>query len=186
MSTSGVISSMKGDFSKAVEYLRSELAKLQTGRAQASLFEGIQVESYGAMQPIKNIAQITVQDAKTIVIKPWDKSSLGNMANAIMNSGMGVNPVNNGETLIINLPDLTEERRRDLTKLVGKMSEEAKISIRQARQNALKSVKNMKNDEEINEDEVNRAEKQIQDEIDAVNKEIDEIGKKKEAEIMTV
>lgn len=183
---SSVISSMKSDFDKALEYFKSELSKLQTGRAQTALFEDIMIESYGAMQPVKNVAQLTVQDAKTIVIKPWDKSSLSGISTGILNEGLGLNPVNNGEVLIINLPDLTEERRRDLTKLIGKMSEEAKISVRQARQSALKSIKRMKDDEEINEDEKKKMESQVQEAIDKVNADIEKMGKEKEAEIMTI
>jgi ribosome recycling factor len=181
-----IISSMKSDFDKTLDYFKSELSKLQTGRAQTALFEGIMIESYGAMQPVKNVAQLTVQDAKTIVIKPWDKSSLSAISTGILNEGLGLNPVNNGETLIINLPDLTEERRRDLTKLIGKMSEEAKISVRQARQSALKSIKRMKDDDEINEDEQKKLESQVQEAIDKVNSDIEKISKEKEAEIMTI
>lgn len=183
---SSVVSSMKSEFDKALEYFKGELSKLQTGRAQTALFEDIHVESYGAMQPVKNLAQLTVQDAKTIVIKPWDKGMLAVISNAILNEGLGLNPVNNGETLIINLPDLTEERRRDLAKLIGKMSEEAKISVRQARQAALKSIKRMKDEDEINEDEQKKLESQVQDAIDKVNAEIEKMSKGKEAEIMTI
>lgn len=183
---SSVVSSMKGEFDKTLQYFKGELSKLQTGRAQTALFEDINVESYGAMQPVKNVAQLTVQDAKTIVIKPWDKGMLAVISTAILNEGLGLNPVNNGETLIINLPDLTEERRRDLTKIIGKMAEEARISVRQARQSALKSIKRMKDDDEINEDEQKKFESQVQDAIDQVNSDIDQLSKDKEAEIMTI
>lgn len=183
---SSVVSEMKKDFQKSIEYFKNELSKLQTGRAQTALFEDIKVESYGASQPVKNVAQLTVQDAKTIVIKPWDKSMLSVIANAILNEGLGLNPNNNGEILIITLPDLTEERRKELVKLIGKMSEEAKIGVRQSRQHALKTLKNQKNDEEITEDELKRYESQIQDEIDSVNKQIDSISKDKEQELMKV
>ncbi len=181
-----VVSDMKSDFSKTLEFFKGELSKLQTGRAQTALFEDIMVESYGVKQPVKNVAQLTVQDAKTIVIKPWDKGMLPEISKAILSEGLGLNPVNNGEVLIINLPDLTEERRRDLTKLIGKMSEEARISIRQSRQDALKTIKRMKNDDEINEDDQNRMESQVQDEIDKVNAEIDKLSKEKEEEIMKI
>lgn len=183
---SSVVNSMKSEFDKAIVYFKGELSKLQTGRAQTALFEGINVESYGAMQPVKNIAQLTVQDAKTIVIKPWDKGMLSVISNAILNEGLGLNPVNNGETLIINLPDLTEERRRDLTKLIGKMSEEAKISVRQSRQSTLKVIKRMKDEDEINEDDQKKMESQVQEAIDKVNADIEAISKEKEAELMTI
>jgi ribosome recycling factor len=183
---SSVISSMKSEFDKTLDYFKGELSKLQTGRARTDLFEDIKVESYGAQQPVKNVAQLTVQDAKTIVIKPWDKSMLGEISTAILNEGLGLNPVNNGEVLIINLPDLTEERRKDLTKVIGKMAEEARISVRQSRQGALKDIKRMKDNDEINEDEQKKYESQVQDAIDAANKKIDELSKDKEKEIMTV
>ena len=183
---SSVVSELKKEFQKSIDFFKHELSKLQTGRAQVSLFEDIKVESYGAMQPIKNVAQLTVQDAKTVVIKPWDKSMLSSMATAILNEGLGLNPTNNGEVLIITLPDLTEERRRDLVKHIGKMAEESRISIRQSRQNALKSLKNQKNNEEITEDELKKFESQIQDNIDEANKEIDAISKQKEQELMKV
>lgn len=181
-----VISEAKNDFAKAIEHLKEEFTKFQTGRASTVLVENIMVEAYGAAQPIKGVAQINIPEARSIQIKPWDKSMLKNIETSIRNSDLGLNPINNGENILINLPMLTEERRKDLVKLVGKAAEEARIAIRQVRQKSMQKFKDMEKKEEISEDQVIVSEKKLQTVVDDYNKQIDELADKKEHEVMTV
>lgn len=186
MTTDQLINEAKAEFDKAITYLKSELAKLQTGRASSVLVEDIQVDAYGSVQPIKSLAQVTIPEARSIMIKPWDKSLLGEIEKAILGQNIGLNPNNNGESLIINLPALTEERRRDLVKVVHKYAEEARISIRQSRQHAHQKFKSMESNDEITEDDKTSAEKKLQVSVDKANGEVDEVSKKKEEEVMKV
>ena len=168
---------------KALDHLRGELSKLQTGRASSGLVEHITVEMYGDRQPLKNIASISIPDSKTISIQPWDKSALSSIEKAIQISDIGVNPVNNGTAIILNLPPMTEERRRDLVKLTKTISEETKIVLRQARQAGMDLIKK---DEAASDDLKRGQEKQLQDLVDKANKEIDGVLVEKEQEIMKV
>jgi len=186
MSVSNTIAEFKTDSQKAIDHLKSEFAKLQTGRASSVLVEDLAVEVYGASQPIKALAQITIPESRTISIKPWDKGSLKGIEDAVRNAGMSLNPINNGESILINLPQLTEENRRGLVKLVHKFAEDAKVTIRQERQKAHKTFKRLETDDEITEDEAKGADKKLQDAVDDANKQVDEMTKKKEEEVMKV
>lgn len=168
---------------KALDHLRGELAKLQTGRASSGLVEHIHVEMYGDRQPLKNIASISIPDNKTISIQPWDKSALSPIEKAIQVSDIGINPVNNGTQILLNLPPMTEERRRDLVKLTKTIGEETKITIRQARQAGMDLIKR---DEAASEDLKRGQEKQLQDMVDKANKEVDAVLAEKEQEVMKV
>ncbi|OGJ57273.1 ribosome recycling factor [Candidatus Peribacteria bacterium RIFCSPLOWO2_12_FULL_55_15] len=162
-------------------HLQGELSKLQTGRANASLIEHIDVEAYGSRQPMKTLAGILVQDARTLVIQPWDPGILADIERAIQASPLGVSPVNDGTILRINLPHLTEERREQLKKIVHTLAEDARIAIRQSRQKAHDAIKVKK------EEDVKRTlEKELQRELDKVNELIDETRKRKEEEVMKI
>lgn len=176
------VSTAANNFEKSLEHLISEFAALQIGRASSALVEGINVEAYGSHQPIRNMAQITLPDARSIAITPWDKSIMGNIEKAITNANIGLTPINDGNCVRLNIPPLTEERRKETVKIVHRMAEEAKISIRNARHEALESIKK----EELSEDEQKRAEKELQEKVDEYNKKVEEHAKKKEHEIMTV
>ena len=167
---------------KALDHLRAELAKLQTGRASSALVEHIQFDLYGSSQPLKNAASITIPDSKTITIIPFDKSSLGPIEKAIQASGIGINPVNNGTQIILNLPPMSEERRRELVKFTKTISEETKIVIRQCRHNSIDVIKNAGDSEDFQKDQ----EKRLQTMVDKTNKEVEEILEEKEKEIMKV
>ena len=186
MSFQPVIQSAVGAFDKAVTHMKEEFTKLQIGRANPALVENLNVEVYGSQQPMKAVASVAVTDARTLTIQPWDKSNLVGIEKAITNAGLGLNPVNDGTNIRINIPPLTEERRRDLTKHVSKLAEEAKIAVRNSRQDAHNKFKQMKNDNELTEDDLRAADKQLQDKVDAANKQIDELAKAKEKDIMTV
>jgi ribosome recycling factor len=175
------IASFLQDAEKVVGHLLAEFGKLQTGRANAALVEHIDVEAYGQRMQLKAVASISVQDAKTIVIQPWDKSVMSAVEKAIQVSNIGVNPVNDGVVIRLNLPSMTEERRQQLVKLAHKLSEEARISLRQARQKALDQIK-----QEKDEDVKKGLESQLQKEVDKYNEKIDSTRKHKEEEVMKV
>lgn len=173
-------------FKKALEHMKGEFARLQTGRANPALVEHIQVEAYGSKQPMKNLAGITTPDARTIQIQPWDKGILQAIEKAIQTSGLNLPPVNDGVVVRVNIPALTEERRKDMTKLVWKIAEEAKVAIRSARQQYFGKFKDMEKAKEMSEDELKIAEKKVQERVDHHNAEIDDLGNKKEQDVMSI
>ena len=177
------IQSLKSELQKTISHLKEEFAKLQTGRASASLVENVQVEAYGQKQPLKAVAGISVQDAKTIVIQPWDKGTIGNVEKALVKADLGTMPVNEGTLIRIVLPPMTEERRLDLVKMVKNLAEEARVSVRRHRQEV---HSNAKKDSERTEDEHRDFEEAVQKEVDHANKEIEEIAGKKEEDVMKV
>ena len=169
------------DGNKVLQHLTGELSKLQTGRANATLVEHVSVEAYGQRMDMKAVASISIQDARTIVIQPWDKTVLGAIEKAIQTSNMGLNPVNDGVIIRISLPMMTEERRKELQKIVQKLAEEARISLRQHRQKAVDAIKQDK-DEDVR----TTLEGILQKEVDAFNDKIDATRKHKEEEVMKV
>ncbi|MFC1599977.1 ribosome recycling factor [Patescibacteria group bacterium] len=186
MPTTPHFNTAKDEFAKAIEHLKVEYGKLQIGRASSALIEDVKVDAYGTQQPLKACASISVPDPKTIQIQPWDKGILNQIEAAIQNAGLNLNPVNDGNFVRINIPPLTEERRTDLTKHVHKLAEDARISVRNARQVAHEAYKKLEGDKAISEDDMHHANKQLQDEVDKTNKDIEELAKAKETDIMTV
>jgi ribosome recycling factor len=186
MSVDQVMQGVIKDFEKNIEHLKQEFVKLQVGRANPAMFEGLMVDVYGTMQPIKALASISVPEPRSLAIQPWDKSNLAHIEKAISQSNFGLNPVNDGLVLRINIPPLTEERRTELTKVVKQLAEEAKIALRNVRQDAHNKFKQMKNDGDLTEDDVRSAEKKLQDKVDTFNGSIDSLSKGKESDIMTV
>lgn len=174
------------EFQKALLHLRNEFVRLQIGRASPALIEDLKVEAYGGMQPLKGLASITVPDPKTLQVQPWDRSILSAVERAIAAANLGLNPINDGRFIRIPMPPLTEERRKELVKVVHQMSENAKISIRTARSTAHSAFKMMEENKEISEDERRLAEKHLQEKVDHANREIEELAKKKEADIVTI
>ena len=167
---------------KAVENLGKRFATVRAGRANPSSLDGIMVEYYGAMTPLKQLATISVPEARQLLIKPFDKSSLNAIEKAILASNLGYNPGNDGETIRIIIPELTEERRKELAKQVKAFAEDAKVSIRNARRDGLEDVKKA----EMPEDEEKNMEKEIQDLVNDYNKQIEDKLKEKEQELLTV
>lgn len=164
-----------------LDHLHGEFSKLQTGRANPATIEHIAVEAYGQRMEMKGVASISVQDARSIVIQPWDKSVLGNIEKAIQVANIGVNPVNDGVVIRLNFPPMTEERRKQVTKTAKELAEQAKIRIRQDRQAANDQAKEI-----AEEDEKERVQKELQHLVDQSNAKIDEMAKQKEKEIMTI
>lgn len=186
MSVQTALATAQTEFEKAYKHLQDEYSRLQIGRASAALVEAIPVEVYGASQPIKAIASISIPESRTIQIQPWDKSSLAAIEKGIVGAGLNLNPVNDGICVRINIPPLTEERRKDLVKVVHRLAEEARIGIRNGRQEANNNFKQMRASNEVTEDDQNDAEKQLQAKVDDYNKKIDDSAKSKEQDVMTV
>ena len=167
---------------KTLENLDKKFKTVRTGRANPSRLDGVMVEYYGAMTPLKQLATISVPEARQLLIKPFDRGSLGAIEKAILNSNLGYNPGNDGETIRIVIPELTEDRRRELVKQVKALAEDAKVSIRNIRHEALEDVEKC----ELPEDEEKGAEKDIQDLVTEYNKKIEAMLKEKEQELLTV
>lgn len=180
------LSNFKSQANKAVEHLQIEYGKLQTGVASAGLVDSVLVEAYGSTQPLKNLANVSVPEPRTIRVQAWDKALTKALEDAIRKADIGLSPVNNGEAIILNIPALTEERRRDIVKVVKKLAEEAKVVIRQARQDALNGFKKLKADNQITEDDQRSAEKRLQDAVDKANEEVERAAAEKEKIVMTV
>ncbi len=169
----------------AINHLEAELVKLRAGKANPHMLDGIKVDYYGSITPLSQIANVGTQDAQTIVIQPWEKVMIEPIEKEILKANLGFNPMNNGELIRISVPALTEERRRDLTKVVKAEGETCKISIRNSRREAIDGIKKLK-DDGLSEDEQKRADDIVQKHTDDYIKKIDVIVEKKEAEIMTV
>ena len=167
---------------KTIENLGKRFASVRAGRANPSSLDGVQVEYYGSMTPLKQLATISVPEARQLLIKPFDKGSLGAIEKAILASNLGYTPGNDGETIRIVIPELTEERRRELAKQVKAIAEEAKVSIRNIRHEGLEDLKKA----ELPEDEEKGMEKDIQDLVNDYNKKIEVNLKEKEQELLTV
>lgn len=171
---------------KSVEALRHHLSSIRTGRASPALLEPIKVEYYGSEMPINQLANVTAADARMLVIQPWDRSALKPIEKAIQQSDLGINPTNDGQVIRLAIPPLTEQRRRDLTKLVRKEVEESKVALRNLRRDAQNDLKKLETDKQISVDEHKRAQEKLQELTDRYTREMDHIGTAKEAEVMEV
>lgn len=171
---------------KALSHLETEFSKLQAWRANPAMIEDIRIESYGSLQPIKNVANISVMDSQTLSIMPWDRSQIHAIAKAVTESWIGLNPQTMADSVLIRVPAVTEERRKDLAKVAKKFGEDAKVSVRNARQESLKDIKKAKDEKTITEDDVKSYETDLQKMVDDANKKIEELTKKKEEDLMKV
>lgn len=183
-STEGYASAEKR-MKSALETLKKEFATVRTGRANPALLDRVEVEYYGSPTPLKSLANVTVTDARTLVIQPFDKSANKEIEKAIVASGLGLTPMADGGVIRISIPSLTEERRKDLTKVVRKYAEEGRVAVRNVRRDALDDLKKLKG-KEVSEDDFKRQEESLQKLTDKHVKEIDEMTKHKEAEVMEV
>lgn len=169
----------------AIAHLEKELAKIRAGRANPSMLDGIMVEYYGSLTPLNQVANINTMDARTLTIQPWEKKIIDDIQRAIINSNLGLNPQNNGESILISIPILTEERRKDLCKQAKAEGEHAKVGIRNARKDANDEIKKLKNDG-LSEDQAKLAEEKIQKLTDSYTAKVDAFVEAKEADIMKV
>lgn len=180
---SDTLKSTEDKMQKAVEALKKELASLRTGRANPALVEHIRADYSGVPTPLIQIAGISVPEARLIVIQPWDKSSIRSIEKAILSSDLGLTPTSDGNIIRINIPPLTEERRRELIKLVGKRVEEGKIEIRNLRRDALNIFRDLEKSKDISQDEHKRAQEQLQKITDQFIVSAEKLGQDKEAEL---
>lgn len=171
---------------KAVQSLENDFSKLRTGRASISLVEDLNVEYYGTPTPLNQLASLSTPDSRTIAIQPWDRNAFANIEKAIIKSDLGLNPVNDGKLIRINIPALTEERRKDMVKMAKKMAEDAKIVIRNIRRDENDALKKKKNDKDLTEDEMHKGQEEVQKITDEFVEKIQDVLEQKEKEIMEI
>jgi ribosome recycling factor len=181
-----IINLHKEDLEKSIEHFKSEASKIRTGRAHPSLVEDLMVDYYGAKTPLKQIASINTPEPRTISIQPWDRGALAAIEGAIRSSDLNMNPMNDGILVRVNIPMLTEDRRREMVKILNQKGEEARIAIRSIREDVLKEIKDSEKAGDISEDDEFKGKEKMQEIVDEYNKKIEEIRAKKEVEIMTV
>lgn len=181
-----ILADAKTRMGKSVDSLRTELTKIRTGRAHPSLLDQIVVDYYGTDTPIKQVANVTVEDSRTLAVAPWEKQMVAVVEKAIMNSGLGLNPSTAGNLIRIPMPPLTEERRRELVKVVKGEGENAKIAIRNIRRDANSDFKDLLKEKEISEDEARQAEDSVQKHTDKFVADVDEVIATKETELMEI
>ena len=173
----------RDSMNKALSHLSHELTKIRAGKANPSMLDGLLVNYYGANTPLQQVASVTTPDARTLFVKPWEKGMIQEIDKAIINGNLGLNPQNDGQQVIINIPMLTEERRKQLVKQVGHECEQGRISIRNIRKDTNEQLKKIKG---VSEDDIKNAEDKVQKMTDDSILKVDALMKKKEAEIMTV
>lgn len=171
---------------KAVEVVREEFVKIRTGKATTALLDGVKVDYYGTMTPLKQVANVSTPDVHTIAIQPWEKGMIQVIEKAILNANLGLNPTNDGNMVRVPIPPLNEERRKELVKLIKKFAEDGRIAVRNVRRDAIEHLKKTEKQEHISEDERKRGEQEVQKQTDRHIKEIDHLIEMKEKEIMEV
>lgn len=171
---------------KALESLDQDYKRVRTGRASVALVDGLRVEYYGTSTPLNQLATLTIPEPRTIMIQPWDSTIIGDIEKAILKSELGLTPMNDGKIVRINIPPLTAERRRDLVKIIRKMSEETKVAVRNIRRDINEMIKELKKEKEISEDEQFRAQEETQKITDEFIKKVDAVFGTKEKEILEI
>lgn len=184
--TKDVMDNMKVHMEKSVESLRKEFQKIRTGRATTALLDDIRVDYYGNPSPLNQVATLSVPEPRTITIQPWEAKTIPMIEKAIMKADLGLTPANDGKVIRLVLPPLTEERRKDIVKGLKKLAEETKIAIRNIRRDGIDDLKKLEKGKEISEDDLKRAEKEVQDVTNSFIAKIDEVVAHKEKEVMEV
>ena len=180
------INQMREHMDAAVDAMRREFSGVRTGKATPALLDIVRVDAYGSKMPLNQVATVNTPEPRLIIVQPWDKSLIGEIERGIQAAALGLNPSNDGNVIRVPVPPLSEERRKDMVRLLHKMAEEGKISVRHARQEAKKEIKQREADHEISEDEAHRQLEQVQKITDEYVEKIDELMKTKEAEVMEV
>lgn len=183
---SEVIFEMAEKMDKSLDAFKTELTKIRTGRASLSLLDGIKVDAYGSLMPLNQVGTLTIPESRQIVIQPWDPQVMSSIEKAILKSELGLTPINDGKVIRINIPQLTEERRKELVKLVKKIAEEYRVAIRNHRRDAIDTLKKQKKNKEISEDEQFKLQDEAQKETDSYIASIDKVAADKESEVMEV
>lgn len=186
MAVEDIKKEFKTECNKAIQKLKDDMGKVRTGRANASILDKVMVEYYGASTPLNQLAQVNTPEARLITVQPYDKSLTPEIEKAIMSSDLGLNPATEGNLIRLPIPPLTEERRKDLVKMVKKTAEEAKVSVRNHRRDANEALKKAQKSKEISEDESKKAMEEVQKMTDQSIKEIDDILESKEKDILTI
>jgi ribosome recycling factor len=181
-----VMQDAEGRMKGAITALEADLASFRTGRASPHLLDRLVVEVYGVEMPLNQVATVSVPEPQQLAIRPYDQKNLGPIERAVLKSDLGLTPNNDGKMIRLNLPRLTEERRRDLTRLVGKRLEEARVAVRNVRRDALNDLRGLKNSNKITEDELHQSQDDLQKVTDRYVSQIDDMGRLKEAEIMEI
>jgi ribosome recycling factor len=181
-----VLQDVNERMTKTIESLRHDLMSIRTGRASPALVERLQVEYYGVPTPLQQLATISVPEAQTLLIRPFSPGDIGSIERAISKSDLRLTPNSDGKQIRLNFPALTEERRRELTKVVAKRAEEARVGIRNIRRDAINDLRSFQKESMISEDELHRGQEQVQEKTDEFIRHVDEVAKEKESEIMTI
>lgn len=184
--TSEVIMAMAEKMETSLEAFKQELSKIRTGRASLSLLDGIKVTAYGSSMPLNQVGTLTIPESRQIVIQPWDPQVMASIEKAILKSELGLTPVNDGKVIRINIPQLTEERRKELVRIVKKIAEEYRVAVRNHRRDAIDELKKQKKNKEISEDEQFKLQDEAQKETDTYIAKIDAVAGEKESEVMEV
>jgi ribosome recycling factor len=184
--TKDVIRDMKVHMDKTVEALRREYQKVRTGRANLGLLDDIRVDYYGTPSPLSQVATLAVPEPRTITLQPWEAKTIPAIEKAIMNANLGLTPANDGKVIRLNLPALTEERRKDIVKQLKKLAEDAKVAVRNIRRDANDELKKLEKEKKISEDDLKRSEKEVQDVTNNYVAKLDEVFAHKEKEVMEV
>ena len=184
--SSEIIMEMAEKMENSLGAFKSELTKIRTGRASLSLLDGIKVDAYGSPMPLNQVGTMTIPESRQIVIQPWDPQVMSGIEKAILKSDLGLTPVNDGKVIRINIPQLTEERRKELVKIVKKVAEEYRVAIRNHRREAIDTLKKQKKNKEISEDEQFKLQDEAQKETDTSIAKIDKVAVEKENEVMEV
>jgi ribosome recycling factor len=180
------IQDSKKDFIAVIDFLKQDITTLRTGRASSAMVENVYVEAYGSRQSLKAVASIVISDPKTLVLEPWDKSLLNNVEKGVRDSGLGINPINDGKIIRLSLPELTSERRVELTKILHQKLEQARVSIRKVREDVREFIGEEEKNKTISEDDKFRLQEEVEKMVKEYNDEVKKIGEQKEQEITTV
>lgn len=184
--TKEVIGTMSAQMDKTIDALRREYQKVRTGRASTSLLDDIKVDYYGTPTPLSQVATLAVPEPRTITLQPWEAKIIPLIEKAILNANIGLTPSNDGKLIRLNLPPLTEERRKDIVKQLRKLAEDAKVALRNIRRDAIDELKKLEKEKSITEDDLKRGEKEVQDATKSHEAKVDEVFNHKEKEVMEV
>jgi len=177
---------MKDHMDKSVEALRREYQKIRTGRANLGLLDDVRIDYYGTPSPLSQVATLSVPEPRTITLQPWETKMIPIIEKAIMNANLGITPANDGKVIRLNLPALTEERRKDIVKQLKKTAEEAKVAVRNIRRDAIDELKKLEKNKKISEDDLKRGEKEVQDVTNTFVSKLDDVLAHKEKEVLEV
>ncbi|MDY6906918.1 MAG: ribosome recycling factor [Chloroflexota bacterium] len=181
-----ILSETSAKMEKAIEAFKKELASIRTGRASTALVDGIKADYHGVPTPLSHMATITTPEARLLIIQPWDRTALPAIEKAIQKSDLGLNPANDGNMIRLAIPVLSEERRRELVKIVHKRVEERRVAIRNIRRSALEEIRELERSKDISQDEQRRAQERLQQITDSFIKDVDQVGKDKEEELLSM